>query len=142
MRAMQNIARVLALLFNSANGVMAWVPVFYAGILSIVICIPCLRWVADEVPVEMYSSKHTKVDIKSRLEERFLKDEIVDVDYKSPKFRKAMLQTPFKVSKRKKINASMFSVIKAAPWRSYIQSIVQSDVGVGKFDLTVGQKKK
>ena len=141
-RAMQNIASVMALLFNSANGVMAWVPVFYAGILSIVICVPFLRWVADEMPVEMYSSKHKKVDIKARLEEKFQNDDIVDVDFKSIEFRKAMFQTPFMVSSRKDENASMFSVIKAAPWRSYVQSIVQSDVGIGRFDLTAQQKKE
>lgn len=139
---MQSIVTVMPLLFNSANGVMAWVPVFYAGILSVVVCIPFLRWVADEVPIEMYSSKNMEVHVKARLEEYFQRKDVVDVDFGSGDFREAIFQTPFMASGRGEKNAKMFSVFKAEAWKAFVEGVCQSSHGVGKFDLTIDQKKE
>lgn len=104
------------------------------------ISIPILQCVAEELQPAMFSSKNNKVNFKTLVESMFNPDDVVDFGNKT-EFRKGIMQTPFKASASVKVNASSFSVIKAERWKTVMQGIVDSEVRVEQFEYTASQQK-
>lgn len=121
--------------------VIAWIPVLYSGTGAVMISIPCLQWVAEEFQVPEFSSKHNNVNFKDLLEGEFDPLDRVEFDPKSTEFRKAIFQTPFWASKSVN-NLARFSVIRADPWKKFIQRIVDSGVYIKTFDYTSCHRKE
>lgn len=122
----------LTLLFNTAERLCAWVPVWY-GMEVVIVSIPFLRWVIEHYSPLMHSSSGQDVDVRELLMTQFQGEtEKVDVDVKSRKFQNAILRTPFKPSK---FDGDFF-VVKADAWKMFLTEIIASGCAANKFECS------
>lgn len=114
-RVWLTVMRLLPCLFDSSTGIYAWIPVSHLGFSVVVVCIPILKWIVENVPIGLYSCKNDNVDIRKMLEAQFKPyGGVVNVDKRGTQFCDMILQTPFRVKDAE------FFVVTSDSWKRFI----------------------
>ena len=134
-RVWMNLIWLLPCLFDSSTGIHAWIPVSYLGTVVVVVCIPMLQWIVENVPMGMYSCMKNEMNIRKMLELQFERHGgVVDVDKSKNDFRDIILQTPFRAK------GGEFFVATAATWKRFIAAVSMKEGCQERFKCNVGQE--